>query len=157
MSDPTLGTTIDPRLDEIDDCLYRIASKCLIIEDGKLLLVKELEENWWSLPGGGVDYGETILIALKREISEEIGVEPEDVSVEDHILLITTSAVVNGVPRANIYYRVKVPNEKIKVTDQIVDYDWFTYEEFLNLNISPSLESAEFKYMLEKQLNLKMS
>ncbi len=43
----------DPRLFEISDCLYRVAVKAIIIKDGKLLLVKEDDDEFWSLPGGG--------------------------------------------------------------------------------------------------------
>ncbi len=52
----------------------------VIIEDGKILLVKRANEpnkNKWSIPGGLVRVGETLHEALRREILEEIGVEIE--------------------------------------------------------------------------------
>ena len=47
------------------------------------------EQGKWEIPGGKVEYGETIIQALKREIKEEINVEIEVLElldVCDHIL-----------------------------------------------------------------------
>ncbi len=49
-----------------------------ILRDGRLLLVKRLkapEAGSWNLPGGKVDFGEAAADAVRREISEELGVE----------------------------------------------------------------------------------
>ncbi len=46
---------IDPRLEEIDDSLYRVAVRALIISGGKMLAVKEVDGGgWWAISGGGV-------------------------------------------------------------------------------------------------------
>ena len=52
----------------------------LIIDGDKILLVERGHEplkGWWSLPGGGVETGERIEFALRREIREETGLEVE--------------------------------------------------------------------------------
>jgi mutator protein MutT len=49
-----------------------------ILRDGKLLLVKRRrapEAGHWNLPGGKVDFGETVADAVKREIREEVGLD----------------------------------------------------------------------------------
>ena len=45
--------------------------RAIIIKDGKLLLVHRIKSNIYSLPGGGVEYGENIQIAVERESYEE--------------------------------------------------------------------------------------
>ena len=56
------------------DYLYRISLKALIYNDaGQILVVKEIDRTYWDLPGGGMDYGETIESSLKRELLEEVG------------------------------------------------------------------------------------
>lgn len=32
------------------------------------------EAGWWSKPGGGIEYGERVVSAMKREIKEETGI-----------------------------------------------------------------------------------
>jgi len=55
--------------------IYRVVAKALITNDeGKILVVKE-GQDFWSLPGGGLEHGETAQECLRREIREEIGIE----------------------------------------------------------------------------------
>ncbi len=53
-----------------------------IIESGeKILLVKRSnppDENLWSIPGGAVELGETLIEAIQREIKEECGISVKD-------------------------------------------------------------------------------
>jgi len=57
--------------------LPRIRVAALIVEDGRVLLVRheKAERSYWLLPGGGVDYGESLPEALVRELREEVRVE----------------------------------------------------------------------------------
>lgn len=45
---------------------------------GKFLLVKNVasSSDFWCLPGGGIETGEDVVSALRREIFEETGIEP---------------------------------------------------------------------------------
>lgn len=63
----------------------RVAVRAIIVREGKLLGVrlhqydgKSTKDNdYWCTPGGGVDEGEALIPALKREIIEELGPDPE--------------------------------------------------------------------------------
>ncbi len=41
---------------------------------GQVLLVKNSYRRGWYLPGGGVNKGETVLEAIKRELAEEVNI-----------------------------------------------------------------------------------
>jgi 8-oxo-dGTP pyrophosphatase MutT (NUDIX family) len=129
---------IDPRIEKISDCLYRVAVKAAIIKDRKILLVHEKGDEWWSLPGGGIDQGESTDQALRRELSEELGVAPNSIQAEKNILFVTIGAVVAGIPRANLYYRVDIPINDIKTTEHVIESGWFTASELATLYLSPS-------------------
>jgi ADP-ribose pyrophosphatase YjhB (NUDIX family) len=46
-----------------------------ILPDGRIVLVRRRDTGKWSLPGGVVDWGETIPSTVKRELIEETGLE----------------------------------------------------------------------------------
>jgi len=50
----------------------------VIVDDGRVVLIKRRYEplkGKWSLPGGGVEIGETLEAAVARELMEETGLE----------------------------------------------------------------------------------
>jgi ADP-ribose pyrophosphatase YjhB (NUDIX family) len=66
----TLETPIRPQL----------AVSASIFRDGKVLLIQRAHppaEGSWSVPGGRVEFGEPLHVALAREVMEETGLEIE--------------------------------------------------------------------------------
>ena len=49
----------------------------VVIKDRKLLLAFSKNKRAWYLPGGKVDHGETTILALIREIKEELNISLE--------------------------------------------------------------------------------
>lgn len=133
---------IDPRLNEIDDCLYRVAARVLVVNDDKVLLVKEADDDWWALPGGGIDHGETIKFTVMREIEEELGVAASEISSDFQIVYYNIGSVVNSVPRMNLFFKVSVPEASIKRTGHISEWKWFTKDEFLKHELHASYDKV---------------
>ncbi len=58
--------------------IFRIGVFALILDDqGRILLGRRRDIDWWNLPGGGMEKGETVDEALYREVLEETGLEVE--------------------------------------------------------------------------------
>ena len=51
------------------------ASVVPILPNGEIVLVQRQDNGKWALPGGMVDWGETIPNTIRRELAEETGLE----------------------------------------------------------------------------------
>lgn len=136
---------IDPRLNDIDDCLYRVAIRVLIVQSNKVLLVKEASDNWWALPGGGIDHGETIEASLVREVEEGLGVPASEVSSDFEIVHYNIGNVVNAVPRMNLFFKATIPEALLGQTEHVAQWRWFSEQEFLEAELHPSFNKATLK------------
>jgi len=57
----------------------RVRAAGVLIKDGEVLLIshKKNEDVYWLLPGGGVNFGESLHEALRREFLEELNIDVE--------------------------------------------------------------------------------
>ncbi len=56
-----------------------VAGKAIIRKSEKILILQRAKKSShdpgkWELPGGKMDYGEDLVVALKREVEEETGI-----------------------------------------------------------------------------------
>ena len=69
-----------------------LAVSAAIMRDGKVLVVRRARKpalNLYTLPGGAVEAGETLLDAVKREVREETQLSIEPVALAGHRVVIT--------------------------------------------------------------------
>lgn len=50
-----------------------------LLDNGQIVLIRRRDNGKWGLPGGMVDWGEDIPNTLKRELTEETGLEVTEV------------------------------------------------------------------------------
>ena len=62
---------------DLSSARFRIAVSAVIFDRERVLLAHRRDIDWWNLPGGGMELGETVDEALHREVREETGLEVE--------------------------------------------------------------------------------
>jgi 8-oxo-dGTP pyrophosphatase MutT (NUDIX family) len=99
-----------------------ISNKGLIFKDGKLLLVKNLGDEY-ELPGGHQKNGELVIQGLKREIKEELGTD------------VITHKPKKLTPTRN-FFEVTIDTNKIKLSDEHKNFIMCPIKDCFKLNLS---------------------
>ncbi len=106
---------------------------------GEILLGKRNEKMWyypcmWGLPGGIIEFGETIEQAIKRELKEELGVETEVIKYARPIMSLPTKKCPEQALNAPVYCKIisGVPKPK----DETSEIRWFKPSEIKNMELA---------------------
>ncbi|NIM46975.1 MAG: NUDIX domain-containing protein [Candidatus Aenigmarchaeota archaeon] len=118
----------------------RIVASVILKKENKILLVKEVLEDFkehWIFPGGGVDFGETITEAAKREVKEEIGL---DIEIKEFLGFKEAIFPQYKYHTVIFFFIGESSNDKIIKSDKILDAKYFSKEEIKNLKLVQSAE-----------------
>ena len=122
----------------------RIVVVALIEKDGKILMGNKAKDvgpypNTWRLPGGGVEEGESLEEAMKREIKEETTLET--VSLKKIAVQEDNEPNKDGEMTHYTFhqFRVKVIGTE-ETTEEFPDLIWVPKAELNNVSLSrPSI------------------
>jgi len=120
----------------------RVVASVILKKGNKILLIKEVLEDskeHWIFPGGGVDFGETIIDAAKREIKEEIGL---DIEIKDFLGFKEAIYTKYNYHTVIFFFVAEPLNDKILKSGKILDVKYFTNEEIKNINLVDSAKWA---------------
>src|SRR5437660_8436237 len=67
-----MTTSFDP---SSSSAPFRVGVYAVIFNDEGILLAHRRDIDWWNLPGGGMEAGETVDEAMIREVHEETGLK----------------------------------------------------------------------------------
>lgn len=87
--------------------------------DGRILLVRQTYAHGWTLPGGGVEFGEPLERGLARELDEEAGIAiddaPELLGIYDNSAAFPGDHVAMYIVRH--WHRIRVPEPNFEIAE----------------------------------------
>jgi 8-oxo-dGTP diphosphatase len=117
----------------------KIVSGPIIIENGKLLLIKD-EDNFYKIPGGKLEIGESLEEACKREVKEEIN--------GDIIILKELSTMTIYKPDITLelhHFLAKLKNRDIKPESEVREMKWIEIKRLNQYDTAPNI-----KFLIER-------
>ncbi len=126
----------------------RVAVRAIITnENSEILLLKRAGTEYcpgcWNLPGGKVDFGDSVLDTLKKEVKEETSLDvtkavyfmyldnlPTD-ELNTHFITFVFTAITNGI---------------VDINGESSAYAWVGKENLKNYNIAFRNEEAMLEY-----------
>ena len=116
------------------------AAAVALVDDDKVLMLKRKDNKKWTLPGGTLDFGESLTECAIREVMEETGF---DISIQDVVGTYTDGDIrieySDGEVRQEftIVYLGKINGGFVELDDESSEYKW------INLSDVQTLEMAE--------------
>jgi len=127
---------------------YIVASGPVIIEDGKLLVNKDNKDDFYKLPGGTVEKGDSLLDACHKEVKEENNGEIEIIRPLNPMIIYKNPQTKDEMTIVLIHYLSKLKNkEELKPIPPVQEVKWLNIEEIKQgkHNVAPNI-----KFLIEK-------
>jgi len=126
--------------DQLPPCCYRVSAMAMIYKDEKILLIKEADGRW-SLPGGGLEVGESFSTAIERELEEELGVKATKISPQPGYAWTLEDINKHGHKVAKVILAFEVEIESFDFKNdpkESVEIGFFSKSEIQTLNLHPN-------------------
>jgi 8-oxo-dGTP diphosphatase len=121
----------------------RIGVGVMVLRKNKILLMKRRGshgEGQWNLPGGHLDFGETIAQCAKREIWEETGLKVAKsklICVNEDLNFLKTDH--KHYMTLGVLVEIERGEPEIKEPEKCVQQSWFALEDLPEPMFKPSL------------------
>lgn len=104
---------------------------CIIINNNKVLLVYEKNQNFWGFPKGHVEQNETEIETAKREVKEEVGL---DIKIIEDTRYEFKYTINNNVEKTCVIFlaypiTLQVHNQESEISKS----KWFNIEEAIKI------------------------
>ena len=121
-----------------------VPSTTAVVTDDKdrVLLVKRRDNDLWTLPGGGMDLGESIVETAVREVKEETGLDVEVTGLigvytnPRHVIAYTDGEVRQ---QFSLCFGTRLIGGELCVDSESTDIAWIRPQDIPSLNMHPSM------------------
>lgn len=125
-------------------------TKAIFEKEGKFLFLEEPDHRW-ELPGGKVEKGHSHKETLMKELKEELGLN--DVKIGELVYSWKLISNKYNLPREYtvLCFAARFPrNQKIKLSDEHINYKWLTIKEIDKLNAFQEFKDTIHVYKTKK-------
>lgn len=118
----------------MEDCLYRVSVKAIIMDDKQRMLLLQYAAGLWGLPGGGMEYKETPQEAVVRECKEELGIDVRDVS--DLPVRVATDDITRAVWSCKLFYTATLDSgQPLEYEEDIIEAKFMSLAEIRKVGL----------------------
>lgn len=109
----------------------KIAVNTFFIKENKLLLGKRRNgksDGDWGLPGGHLEFGESLMEGMKRELIEEIGIIPEGLEIFQIVNNVTDDYGGHHYLHINFIAVGAFGEAKLMEPEKCYEWKWFDFD-----------------------------
>ena len=121
----------------------QLAVSGAIFRDGKVLLVRRARspgKGFYSLPGGRVEFGESLHTALHREVDEETALRIEILGLAGWREVLPTPS--GGGHYLIMSFAARWASREVVLNDEHDDFKWLAVEEIGGLRVTGGLQEV---------------
>ena len=120
--------------------------RALILRTNKILLCRRVDRDYWFLPGGHVEWGESAQYALARELKEEL-----DVAFKKFTFIGATENFFEGHQEVNFVFLASGGNPAETSVEKHLEFRFVSRKDFSKMNVVPQfLKKSILKWLLTK-------
>ncbi len=118
----------------------RVVVGVIIYNDsGQIFLARSHKwQDKWIVPGGHLDWGETLEECAKREVKEETNLDVDNIQLIDVQESIFSEEFHKKKHMVFLDFAAKAKNGEVMLNDELQEYKWFNAQEALDIDLNAS-------------------
>lgn len=134
--------------------LVPAASAIVVDDEGRILLHRRRDNDLWALPGGVMEFGESIAETAVREVHEETGYDVEPLYVigvysdPKHVFAYTDGEVRQ---EFSVCIACRLVGGSLLTSDESYEVRWFRPDETGSLNMHPRIRARIVDHLAGRQ------